>query len=78
MNILKKPTFYKLLYFIREDENKFLNNYLRIINGIWGQKKKLARSDEIDINVVYYKEKAEELIQNSGDHNDLVEIGLSV
>lgn len=67
-----------MLYFIREDENKFLNNYLRIINGIWSQKKKLARSDEIDITVVYYKEKSEELIQNGGDYNDLVEIGLSV
>ena len=44
----KKPTFYKLLYFLREDENKFMNNYLRVTNGIWKKKKNFfGRTDEI-------------------------------
>ena len=37
----KKPTFYKLLYELREEENYIINEHKRLINGLWDSKKKI-------------------------------------
>lgn len=36
----KKPTFFKTLYILREEESLIHKEYERLINGVWNSKKK--------------------------------------
>ena len=55
----KKPTFFKLLYILRNEEDKVIKEYFRVANGIWKSKRKICYglTDEKDIIVRYYEEK---------------------
>ena len=64
----KKPSFFKLLFILREEENFILKEEAKLLTGLWSQKfKKLGgRTDEIDIYVSYYKDKINEMkLQNA-------------
>ena len=50
-----------------------MNNYLRVTNGIWKKKKIFGRTDEINIFVDFYKEKAEEIEKNHVRSLDIIE-----
>ena len=65
----KKPSFFKLKYKLREEEDLKRKEHIRLTTGIWSSKKKISdRADEKDIYVRYYEEKINDLkIHNSSD-----------
>ena len=68
----KKPTFFKLLYILREEEDLIRKEYICLITGIWSSKKKKL-SDEKDIIVRYYEEKINDLKKQNTDEDMIIE-----
>ena len=59
----KKPTFFKLLYKLREEEDFIMKEHQRLFEGIWSSKRRKlgGRADEKDIYVRFYEEKIIEI-----------------
>ena len=70
----KKPTFFKLLYILRNEEDEVIKEYFRVANGIWKSKRKICygRTDEKDIIVRYYGEKIKEMKENHKSEKDII------
>ena len=71
----KKPSFFKLLFILREEENFILKEEAKLLTGLWSPKfKKLGgRTDEIDIYVSYYKDKINEMKLQNDTKNDIIQ-----
>ena len=73
----KKPTFYKLLYKLQEEESLLYNDYERRIGGIWKKKqKKIGRTNEINALIKYYKNVETLLEKNGNNRKDFIELWL--
>ena len=70
----KKPTFFKLLYVLRKEEDDISKEYLRLTTGIWYTKRKIiyGRSDEKDIIVRYYEDVINDLKTNNANDDEIV------
>ena len=63
----KKPTFFKLLYNLREKEDLIIKEHQRLLEGICSSKRRKlgGRTDEKDIYVRFYEDKIKELKKNN-------------
>ena len=70
----KKPTYFKLLYILRKEEDDIIKENYRLKNGIWNSKKKIVfgRADEKDIIVRFYEDNINELKQNNAEEGTIV------
>ena len=72
----KKPHFYKFLLTLQKVESLSYDNYKRRKSGVWEQKPKKLRTDEIDALIKYYKNMEILLKKEKEDKNDFIELWL--
>ena len=70
----KEPTFFKLIYVFREEEDFIIKEHKRLVNGIWSSKKKLigGRADEKDNVVKYHKEIIDKLLEEGTPKKEII------
>lgn len=72
----KKPSFFKLLFILREEENFILKEEEKLLTGLWSQKfkKSRGRTDEIDVFVCYYRDKINEMKTQNATKNKIIQV----
>lgn len=70
----KKPTFFKLLYILRNEEDEIIKEYERVSSGIWNSKRKIVygRTDEKDILVRFYEDKINEMKEYHMNEDEII------
>ncbi len=73
----KKPSFYKLIFTLKNEESLSYNDYERKIGGIWKKKSRiLGKTNEINELIEYYKKMESLLIYYECHRNKIIDLWL--